>query len=355
MWGSFLLQADLFKGGFLFEGKAEEVARVGFIWHMQAMLCLMLDTCPRDAPRRVSLLHTACSSSVSLGRNVLFTEHLLSHHPEMPPGRSQTPPGEGPHFFLDEALPSPSLGLLALLPACSGLCTCLEMLAARRRDQCTTDTRLHVQLEKAQEEATGRLLCPCPSQRGTWENTLWSALGLGHWAKSSAPKQASSRLFLCRMDEFSIKPAFPAHQSIDEEKQGSLPSQGWFWTAFSMKQSAGHKESKQAAAATGSEKPSHHTCDVFFFSEREDHSLSPDSSMRQSGLMILFTAWESSLKGNLAAAGKADRKKWLGEICLVLSCLLQPSSSTHQCWRLRRHSSAPENWVRAGSQEQTSS
>lgn len=120
----------------------------------------MLDTCPRDAPRRVSLLHTACSSSVSLGRNVLFTEHLLSHHPEMPPGRSQTPPGEGPHFFLDEALPSPSLGLLALLPACSGLCTCLEMLAARRRDQCTTDTRLHVQLEKAQEEATGRLLCP---------------------------------------------------------------------------------------------------------------------------------------------------------------------------------------------------
>lgn len=119
-----------------------------------------------------------------------------------------------------------------------------------------------------------------------------------------------------------------------------------------MKQSAGHRESKRAAAATGSEKSSHHTCDVFF-SERDDHSLSPDSSRRQSGLMILFTAWESSLKGNLAAAGKADRKKWLGEICLVLSCLLQPSSSTHQCWRLRHHSSAPENWVRAGSQEQT--
>lgn len=37
--------------------------------------------------------------------------------------------------------------------------------------------------------------------------------------------------------------------------------------------------------------------------------------------MIPFTAWESSLKKNLEAAGKADRKKWLGGFlsCFILS------------------------------------
>lgn len=62
-----------------------------------------------------------------------------------------------------------------------------------------------------------------------------------------------------------------------------------------------------------------------------DHSLSPDSSRRQSGLMILFTAWESSLKRNLAAAGKADRKKLLEGISCVSSCLHQPLFSTLEC------------------------
>lgn len=73
----------------------------------------------------------------------------------------------------------------------------------------------------------------------------------------------------------------------------------------------------------------HHTCN--FLPGKEDHSLSPDSSRRQSGLMILFTAWESSLKRNLAAVGKADRKKWLEGISCVSSCLHQPLLSTLQC------------------------
>lgn len=47
--------------------------------------------------------------------------------------------------------------------------------------------------------------------------------------------------------------------------------------------------------------------------------------------MILFTAWESSLKRNLAAAGKADRKKRLEGISCVSSCLHQPLFSTLEC------------------------
>lgn len=47
--------------------------------------------------------------------------------------------------------------------------------------------------------------------------------------------------------------------------------------------------------------------------------------------MILFTAWESSLKRNLAAAGKADREKRLEGISCVSSCLHQPLLSTLQC------------------------
>lgn len=62
----------------------------------------------------------------------------------------------------------------------------------------------------------------------------------------------------------------------------------------------------------------------FPFPDRDDHSLSPDSSRRQSGLMILFTARQSSSKENLAAVRKADRKKRLREICHFYPICISP-------------------------------
>lgn len=61
--------------------------------------------------------------------------------------------------------------------------------------------------------------------------------------------------------------------------------------AFTMKKRAKHREGKLWSRPGCLEKPSqwdHHACN--FLPGKEDHSPSPDSSRRQSGLMILFTA-----------------------------------------------------------------